>query len=87
MHRYIAIIWDSCNSEGVQTAQSFKAALASRADEWSVDYDGPGAIVAHARLPSKATQRYAMASGAGVVVAAVAYGVWATIQPWDDLDE
>jgi hypothetical protein len=22
-----------------------------------------------------------------VVVAAVAYGVWATIQPWDDLDE
>jgi asparagine synthase (glutamine-hydrolysing) len=68
MHRYLAVIWDSCNTESVQASQSFKAALACRTGEWSVSYDGPGAVVAHAELPAKATQRYAMAGASGVVL-------------------
>lgn len=68
MHRYLAIVWDPHHTDGVQVSQSFKAALASRPTEWAIAYDGPGATVVHALLPSKATQRYRLDGGAGVVV-------------------
>ena len=68
MHRYLALVWDTHNTEGVQVAQSFKAALGARPGEWSVAYDAPGAMVVYAELPAKATQRYALSGAAGVVL-------------------
>ena len=68
MHRYLVIIWDSPNTEGVQVSQSFKAAFGARSTGWTIAYDGPGAMVVHAELPAKATQRYVLESGAGVVL-------------------
>lgn len=68
MHRYLAVIWDPRDPQGTQITQSFKAAISSRPAEWSVDYDGPGAMVVHALLPAKATQRYRLHATAGVVI-------------------
>lgn len=68
MHRYVAVIWDPNNAEGVQTAQSFKVALARSSGEWATDYDRPGAIVIHALLPARATQCYRLDAAAGVVL-------------------
>ena len=68
MHRHLALVWESHNTEGVQVAQSFKAALGTRRGQWAVGYDGPGAMVVHAELPAKATQRYLLTGTAGVVL-------------------
>lgn len=68
MHRYLAVIWDPHNAAGVQVSQSFRASLASRPAEWSLAYDGPGAMVVHAVLPAKVTQRYRLDGAAGVVL-------------------
>ncbi len=68
MHRYLAVVWDPHHAEGVQVSQSFKAAIAARSAEWTLAYEGPGAMVVHAVLPSKATQRYGLQGSAGVVL-------------------
>ncbi|HEY5755447.1 MAG TPA: asparagine synthase-related protein [Steroidobacter sp.] len=68
MHRYLAILWDAGDPQGLQLSQSFKAAIQSRSADWCIDYDGPGAIVVHALLPARATQRYELNTDAGVVI-------------------
>ena len=68
MHRYLAVIWDPRHRESAELAQSFKAAIVSRPTEWAIAYDGPESIVVHALLPARATQRYRLENGAGVVL-------------------
>lgn len=68
MHRYFAIVWDSQRAQSNDVAELVRGAMMSRPTEWAVAHDGPGATVAYAMLPAKATQCHRLSDGAGVVL-------------------
>jgi len=83
MHRYLAVIWDTLREEDAEISQLLRGAVKSRPAEWTVAYDGPGAMVVHAVLPAKATQCYRLNGAAGVVLGRLfnAVGDGAALRP------
>jgi asparagine synthase (glutamine-hydrolysing) len=68
MHRYLAVIWDPQRAESNEISQLVRQGVSARSAEWATAYDGPGAMVVHATLPSKATQCYRLSDAGGVVL-------------------
>ena len=81
MHRYLAILWDAGDPQGLHLSQSFRAAIQSRSADWCIDYDGPGAMVVHALLPARATHRYELTTDAGVVIGRLFHNIGGSSEP------
>lgn len=81
MHRYLAVIWNPQHAQSNEISHLVRGALLSRPTEWASAFDGPGAMVAHAVLPAKATQCYRLSDGAGVVLGRVFNAVGSGTEP------
>ncbi len=68
MHRYLAMIWNPDSVEGARTSQSLKGVMTSRPTEWPTAYEGPGALVIHAAVATRATESYRLQNAGGVVL-------------------